>query len=465
MLKKRAILSILICALSIGVKAQEQMTPEQYIAKYKDFALIEMHRASVPASITLAQGMLESSYGNSRLAKEAMNHFGIKCKSDWKGGVIYADDDAPNECFRAYKSVLESYRDHSEFLRNNWRYQSLFSLKITDYKGWAEGLRKAGYATNPKYHSILINLIERHELYKYDLMPRPELQTEVFVSANNIPAIYAGKDATAESIASEHDLRAKHIYKYNDMQKGAELHEGEIIYLKPKRRKGSADHHTVSDGESMHMISQMYGIKLKHLYKKNRLEPGTEPKVGEKLELQHKRPKSDTIDVKDEQELARLEILKKEFVNPHATDTSKAEPVVLEEQPRPEYYIVQKGDNIYRISERFQVLEEDLLLWNKLNSMTLQVGQKLYLSAEAAKKNIKSTTPNVERDDESETMIIKEDPKPAQPSPGAKYHVVQSGETVYRICVTYGITQAQLMKWNNMESATIYAGQKLRVSE
>ena len=133
--------------------AQKQ-TPKEYIEKYKDLAVIEMHRSGVPASITLAQGILESNSGNSRLAKFANNHFGIKCKGSWTGNVIYADDDAPDECFRAYESVLASYQDHSEFLRKNWRYHELFELKRTDYKGWCRGLRKAGYATNPQYANI-----------------------------------------------------------------------------------------------------------------------------------------------------------------------------------------------------------------------------------------------------------------------------------------------------------------------
>jgi len=149
--------TILGCILAVVSFAQKQ-TPNQYIEKYKDWAIIEMHRSGVPASITLAQGILESSSGNSRLAKYANNHFGIKCKGNWTGKTIYANDDAPDECFRAYESVLESYRDHSEFLRKNWRYHELFELKITDYKGWCRGLRKAGYATNPQYGTILINL-------------------------------------------------------------------------------------------------------------------------------------------------------------------------------------------------------------------------------------------------------------------------------------------------------------------
>jgi len=159
----RPSLTIILSFLILILQAQKQ-TPTQYIDRYKELAIIEMHRSGVPASITLSQGVLESSSGNSRLAKFANNHFGIKCKGNWTGKTIYANDDAPDECFRAYGSVLESYKDHSDFLRKNWRYHELFELKITDYKGWCHGLRKAGYATNPQYGKILINLIERYEL-------------------------------------------------------------------------------------------------------------------------------------------------------------------------------------------------------------------------------------------------------------------------------------------------------------
>ena len=143
------------------------MTRQEYIEKYKDDAISEMHRSGVPASITLAQGILESGDGNSKMARVAKNHFGIKCHSDWKGKTFIQDDDTKNECFRKYKSVLDSYKDHSDFLKRR-RYAALFELKITDYKSWAKGLKKAGYATNPKYPQLLIGIIEANELYQYD---------------------------------------------------------------------------------------------------------------------------------------------------------------------------------------------------------------------------------------------------------------------------------------------------------
>ena len=141
--------------------AQTRTSPTDYINKFKEIAMQEMRTHKIPASITLAQGCLESSYGNSRLAKEGNNHFGIKCKKSWTGKVMYEDDDAIGECFRAYSDAASSYSDHSMFLLNNPRYGFLFQLSISDYKGWARGLRQAGYATNPKYPQLLINTYER----------------------------------------------------------------------------------------------------------------------------------------------------------------------------------------------------------------------------------------------------------------------------------------------------------------
>jgi flagellum-specific peptidoglycan hydrolase FlgJ len=175
-------------------------TPEQYIALYKNDAIKEMKEYGVPASITLAQGMLESSNGNSALAVKANNHFGIKCHSDWTGDTYHMDDDEKNECFRKYPNVLDSYRDHSKFLKERSRYAALFTLKITDYKGWAEGLKAAGYATNPKYPQLLVNLIERYQLYIYDseIAVVDSTKHVVFLSKNHVKLVKAKDDDTFE---------------------------------------------------------------------------------------------------------------------------------------------------------------------------------------------------------------------------------------------------------------------------
>jgi len=444
---------ILVSAMS--VKADDKMTPQEYIAKYKDYAIIEMHRSGVPASITLAQGLLESSNGNSRLARKANNHFGIKCKSTWKGKTIKADDDAPNECFRAYDSALESYKDHSDFLRNNWRYHNLFELEITDYKGWAKGLRKAGYATNKKYHTIIISIVERYKLYQYDIAPLPSDINKPTLVNNKIPALYAEKGQTAKAIAEANDLKEKHIYRFNELPKGTEIKEGDIVYLKPKRRRGAVAKHVVQPGESMYQISQSYGIKLKHLYKKNRMEPGTQPAAGETVYMQKKRNKSNIIksqpeiDTQEEEQATASET----FVNPNKIE--KAPPIVKERIDVPEYHTLKKGETIYQIAERYHVFEEDIIEWNKLEVTKLKVGQKIYLNEKAAK--IASRIVGTKE------YKPKPDKKEEKPAITYVYHTVVSGETVYRICKTYSISADDLKKWNDMSDNTIKVGQKLIV--
>ncbi len=461
---------------TLQVFAQKQ-TPTQYIEKYKDLAVIEMHRSGVPASITLAQGVLESNSGNSRLAKYANNHFGIKCKGSWTGSVIYADDDAPDECFRAYESVLESYQDHSEFLRKNWRYQALFELQSTDYKGWCHGLRKAGYATNPQYGKILISLIERYELYQYDVASLPGTGLPTLIpgqAINGVPVKTVQEGETVESIASSNYVKDRHIRKWNDLPSGVEVKSGDIIYLKPKRRRGSVEKHTIHEGESMHDISQKYGIKLKQLYKKNRMEYGTEPKKGEVIYMQKKRDSEDKVETaqaKPQWEEPKQE----EFVNPHdkVVDTKTIDfssPGALNKENIlvPEFHIVEKGDNIYRIAEKYHVFEEDLLKWNKhLNPSAMSIGQKIYLTLEAAEKNnttapekseeIITTPSNTEKEIEAIKKEIVVD--------GPITHVVVKGDTVYNICKRYNVTEDQLKEWNDLETITINIGQKLQVSE
>lgn len=450
-------LAVIFLAASSAALAQDKMTQAEYINKYKDYAVIEMHRSGVPASITLAQGSLESSNGNSRLARKGNNHFGIKCKSTWKGKTIRADDDAPNECFRAYNSALESYRDHSDFLRNNWRYHNLFDLEITDYKGWAEGLRKAGYATNKKYHTILISIIERNKLYQYDIAPMPGEENKPSIINNELPALYAEEGQTAKSIAEANDLRAKHIYRFNELPQGAKINEGDIIYLKPKRRRGSVNKHVVKEGESMYQISQSYGIKLKHLYKKNRMLPGTQPAAGEVVYMQKKRSKEDQIDTLTAKKIAEAKAEKeKAFVNPNKVE--KAPPIVKERIDVPEFHILKSGETIYQIAEKYHVFEEDIVNWNQLDPTKLRVGQKIYLNEKSARIAARIVGTKEYKPKQSNDQKVE-----STPSPKYTYHTVKSGETVYRICKNYEISADDLMKWNNMSSNTIKVGQKLIV--
>ena len=297
-------LLIIICLKFSYVYSQKakKTTRQEYIDTYKELAVKEMKRTGIPASITLAQGILESGDGNSRLARKANNHFGIKCH-DWKGKKIRHDDDHNNECFRKYKSVYDSYRDHSEFLTSKQRYASLFTLEPTDYKEWAEGLKKAGYATSGDYHKALVKIIEENQLYALDQGVEISREAGMQLASvnefeniglskrvyerNRIKYIIANKGDTYYGISEELNMLPWELKKYNELTEGSKIDSGQILYIQPKRNKAEAGKkiHVVKEGETMYYISQLYGIKLDVLYKKNLMEKGTEPEVSQKLLL------------------------------------------------------------------------------------------------------------------------------------------------------------------------------------
>lgn len=266
---------------------------EDYIKEYREVAVEEMRRYHIPASITLAQGVLESGAGQGTLARKSNNHFGIKCGGDWRGKTVKHDDDARNECFRVYKNAKESYRDHSKFLAGRSRYAALFKLNITDYKGWAHGLKKAGYATNPRYAYQLIDIIERYDLYKYDkkgglkwMKENPNPHQPYL--ANGLVYVIARDGDTWKNLSKELDISQRKLRKYNDLYKGYELQDGDIIYLEKKNRKAQKGYivHVLRAGESMYSVSQKYGIRLKRLYKMNKMRPeDSAPQIGTILRL------------------------------------------------------------------------------------------------------------------------------------------------------------------------------------
>lgn len=277
-------------------------TYQQYIDQYKDVAIEQMKKYRIPASITLAQGLFESGAGRSELARKGNNHFGIKCHG-WKGRKVYHDDDASNECFRAYNNAYESYEDHSRFLVSGKRYQSLFSLKNTDYRGWAQGLKAAGYATNPSYATKLINIIELYKLYEYDHAKHydrflasatkdcvaPGGMTHPIYKFNNNYYLKARRGDSFSSIAKEIGLSERKLAAYNELPVSASLSEGDIVYLKKKAKKAPKSYkdrlHYVRAGESMYSISQLYGIRMKYLYKMNNMTPYDNIVVGQGLRL------------------------------------------------------------------------------------------------------------------------------------------------------------------------------------
>lgn len=300
---------------SVWAQPKDRMTHAEYIQKYKDDAIRDMQKMGVPASITLAQGILESDAGNSRLAREANNHFGIKCHTDWNGPTFIQDDDTKDECFRKYRTVLDSYVDHGRFLRERPRYAFLFEYDITDYKKWAHGLKKAGYATNPKYADLLIRIIEENNLDAFDRgghnlpvdkqgevadskpaqtkpnTPVPNRKntsagkTRTRENANQVPYMFATPGDTWYSLAVKNEMRLWQILKYNDASESDILKAGDIVYLKPKRGNPDQKTHIVSNGENLRMISQQYGIKLKKLIKLNHLNHNLELHQGQQIRL------------------------------------------------------------------------------------------------------------------------------------------------------------------------------------
>lgn len=265
----------------------------EYISKYSDMAVRQMKEHKIPASITLAQALLESGAGKSELARKSNNHFGIKCGRVWSGQTVRHDDDARNECFRAYRHVKDSYEDHSSFLKSGAHYAPLFRLKITDYKEWAHGLKKAGYATDPAYAARLIAIIEDYELYKYDGKGGSKRKTaptgfshRVYLS-NDAAYVKADEGDTFKSIGKEFDISERKLIKHNDLYKGYKLVKGDIVYLREKKKKAAKPYtvHEIKFGDSMHGVSQRYGIRLKNLYKMNRKTPDYIPQPGDRLKL------------------------------------------------------------------------------------------------------------------------------------------------------------------------------------
>ncbi|MFA6873182.1 MAG: glucosaminidase domain-containing protein [Bacteroidaceae bacterium] len=269
---------------------------EEYIRQYSELAVEQMKQYKIPASITLAQGILESGAGCATLARCSNNHFGIKCGSDWRGPTISHDDDERGECFRVYSNPKESYIDHSKFLSGRSRYAALFNLNITDYKGWAYGLKRAGYATNPSYANNLISIIESYQLYRFDSRKESRnvsqshwaalATSHQILLANKLLYVRVHKGDTFETLSRELGISERKLRRYNDLHKGYTLIENDIIYLKGKHTRAlHTMNYIVRDSDSMHSISQIYGIKLKSLYRMNGLKPDYLPQVGDILRL------------------------------------------------------------------------------------------------------------------------------------------------------------------------------------
>ena len=382
---KSVITSIFSIIFLLQISFAQNITVDQYIQEYKDFAIREMKRMGVPAAITLAQGLLETENGNSDLVKKSNNHFGIKCKSSWTAEGVSHDDDALGECFRRYKDAEGSYRDHSNFLRGSDRYAFLFKLDPKDYKGWAYGLKKAGYATNPRYPEILIKNIEDNNLQQYTLevaidiplfdaskyTSDPEDKTfnevsntnsttktaeddqlqqfENKISINGSTAIYAKKGTSLLAIATQNNINLEKLLEYNDLQTDGLLEKDQVIFLDKKSKEGGKDFYIVQPNETIYDVAQKNGIRLQNLCEYNSLTSNDSLYAGTKLNLKSTNDNNEVVN---------------KNVSANEVKTHSVEP----------------KEGLYSISKRYGVTINQIREWNNLQSDKLKVGQQLIIS-------------------------------------------------------------------------------------
>jgi LysM repeat protein len=310
---RKLIITATFILIASFLKAQD-ISVEEYISTYRNVAVAEMKRSGIPASVTLAQGILETEHGNSDLVKKSNNHFGIKCKSTWTGESVRHTDDAPNECFRKYPNAAESYKDHSDYLKTSPRYASLFELNPSDYKGWAYGLKRAGYATNPRYPQIVISNIEKYNLQQYDTVTG-EITNDVAIAKsvedesvvknaiavsdneeiknalkanskfNKLKALYASKGTSLLAIATAADIDLVKLLDYNDLKTDGLLKEDQLIYLEKKNKQGNRDFSTSLQNETLRDVAQNNGVQLKSLMQLNNMGENEILKKGTKIKL------------------------------------------------------------------------------------------------------------------------------------------------------------------------------------
>ena len=398
MKKQHLPLLLLFLLVAHAPFAQNSAVIKDYIAQFKEIAMEEMQRTGVPAAIKLAQGIHETAAGQSTLVRKSNNHFGIKCKTGWTGESVSHDDDARGECFRKYNDPDQSYKDHSEFLRTRSHYNFLFSLDPTDYKAWAHGLKKAGYATNPKYPQIIIKLIEDYNLQDYTLiaMGKKEASAIDAWAQNNIknsdaeaPALLrvtakSGPSPIAQPthqqaypsgvfkinetsvvlvpkgtpflvVAQEHRVSLSRLFDFNDLERSEEAADDILIFLQRKRKTGAAEFHTVAEGETLHSIAQATGMRLESLLEYNMLNKNMQPAVGEKLYLQRKAP-----------------------VAPRTANAVKAQ--VQQQEPAAATYTmhtVQPKETLYAIAKQYNVNITELMQWNSLETTDIRTGQQI----------------------------------------------------------------------------------------
>ena len=424
----------------LAYSAETNDEQEAYIQRFKKIAMEEMERAGVPASIKLAQGILESNSGKSYLARTAKNHFGIKCGSNWNGEKVYREDDDYDDrgqltksCFRQYRNADASYVAHSEFLRDprkSFRYGFLFRLDPTDYKAWAQGLRKSGYATNPRYPELLITLIERHKLYQYDV---PGATTPVnievpveeaiagILSTNDVNYFVSEAPLSVQEVARQVDLSVRRLLDYNEelVSGNQRVDPQQRIYIQKKRRsyRGGDRYHTVREGEDLYAIAQQYGIRLSNLARRNRIGEQANPATGEQIKLRGGRVRT----------APRLE---SEGAQRPPDDFSPAPPPGNDTSPA--------------------TTDDDGFL---------DMGEPISPNTPLPRPD-----PRPQTDPAPPVITPPTQPTTTTPTqPTAGYHAVQAGETLYAISRKYGVPVETLKRLNALTGNTISVGQQLRI--
>jgi LysM repeat protein len=397
---KKLSLLLIVAVISMALHAQPGSDVYTYINNYKDLAISEMHRTGVPASIKLAQGIHETFAGKSELVLKSNNHFGIKCKTTWTGKKVYHDDDARGECFRSYSAAADSYMDHSNFLRSGSRYSFLFDYDPTDYKAWAYGLKKAGYATNNKYSEILIRLIETYNLNNYTLIALNRIPAEGMLTGNVKPreesavpsgeiiavnntivtavvspvsypqgqfhindtrVIFAKQGTSLLALAQEYDISLARLLDFNDLHGEDVLINDQLVFLQRKRRTGINEFHTVQNGETLYDIAQAQGMRLKYLLEYNHLQHHSIPAVGERLFLHEKSPQRPRL---------QNEVIAAVHHSPAPADKQRIEGF---------RHVVQLKETLYSISKKYSVEIDNIREWNNLNGADLRIGQELVI--------------------------------------------------------------------------------------
>ncbi|MEL7249402.1 MAG: glucosaminidase domain-containing protein [Bacteroidota bacterium] len=494
-MRTRTLFALLVILLAAEISfAQQSETQLAYINRYKDIAIREMERAGIPASIKLAQGILESNSGQSTLARRANNHFGIKCGANWEGGTIYREDDDYDangklikSCFRSYKNSQASYIAHSEFLRDPrkaFRYGFLFRLDPQDYRRWAHGLKQAGYATSPTYPEKLITIIERYELFRYDDASSVDIDTPADIVAsgildnNDVRYVVANEGETLEDIAKRVNVSVRNLIDYNEELTGAQqkVDQGEWVYLQPKRNsyRGRDQYHTVLAGETMYDISQRYAIKLSKLFKRNLLRSGQEPAAGEQVKVRgckvKDRPKLQE-EVVEETPPANVPVTEDgeiDFENPVEEETEPSPTRPTTTAPSSSPVIVQPETP----SSGGDQPEVPIIIINPGSqpaptpSPTTEQPQNPAPAPSTTQPQNPTPAPSTNNPPPVINPGAPSNPNPTPPpSTGDSpvYHTVVAGETLYGISRRYNTTVEQLKVLNGLSNNTIQVGSQLRV--